>query len=206
MLNSNVESSAWAVEAPRDPNGDAPREYRYNFKEVNGHTVYLANAVSEDNVADLAGIMVNKLRRINVHVRMFFVSSLAYIDDYDFLPIPLTTNDCLFDTFPVGTSRVSVEAERNGRRLLTAAEDYQNTQLRDNYVFKALFLYDYQDPGLALNMGRASDFFGLPAMAIFGLCHKNDVSETAQTSAGAVAGTQIKGVLEHMEKLESFVR
>lgn len=206
ILHPSQENSVWKVEAPRDHASVVPHEYAYNHKKINGHTVYLANAIHEDNVACLADIMMNRLKRNHLHIRMFLVSGLSYIDDFHYLPVPPTPNDWVFDTFPVGTGRVSVEAERNGQRLLTAAASYQNTQLRDNYVFKTLFLYDSQDPGLALNMGCANGFFGLPSMAFFGLCYRSDVSETAQTNAGAVAGTQIKGVLEHLEKLESVVR
>lgn len=205
ILNPSQGNSVWRIETPRDPDHTVPFEYTYNRGQINGHTVFIANAVSEDNVSRLAGIMMNRLQRTNVHIRVFLVTSLAYIDDYNFLPLPLTPNDCLFDTFPIGHSRVSPEAERNGQRLLTAATSYQDTQLRDNHVLKSLFLYDYQDAGVALSMGRVTDFFGMPSMALFGLCYRGDVSENAQINAYTVAGIQIHGVLGHLEGLEARV-
>lgn len=82
----------------RPPEISTVSEYIYNPKAINRHTVYLANAVHKGDVTRLADTMISRLKRNNVHIRMFLVSSLAFTEDYGFLTSPLTPNNCLFDT------------------------------------------------------------------------------------------------------------
>ncbi|PNP40225.1 hypothetical protein TGAMA5MH_07880 [Trichoderma gamsii] len=206
VLQPAQENSFWRNDATIEhPDFAPPRQYVFNHNKINGHIVYLANAEDERNVTALADIMINRLKRNHLHIRMFLISSLASIEDYSFLTPPLTTDSCLLDSFPpLATSLIMPDAERNGKRLLEAAARHQDTQLGEHHRSVPLFLYNIRDPSLGTNICRSYDFFGLPSMMFMGLCHASDMSDEAQTNSSAVAGFHIKGVLEHLERLEAI--
>lgn len=206
VLQPSQENSFWRSDATIEhPDFVPPRQYVFNYNKINGHTVYLANAEHEINVTGLADIMMNRLKRNGLQVRMFLVSSLACIENYSFLDPPLTTDSCLFDSFPPLAAGLTLPgAERNGVRLLEAAARHQDTQLRENHRFKPLFLYNLRDPSLETTICRSYDFFGMPSMFFMGLCHTSDMSDEAQTNSSVVAGIHIRGVLEHLEQLEAI--
>ncbi|KAK1252567.1 hypothetical protein MKX08_003754 [Trichoderma sp. CBMAI-0020] len=112
VLNPDPQHRSWRVEAPRDPASTLPSAYEYKSGVVNGHTVFLVNAEQEENVTDLAGIMVSKLARMRLSVGMFFVSTTSFVETYQTLS--LTPNECIFDIFPAGNRQVSAVAARNG--------------------------------------------------------------------------------------------
>lgn len=198
-------SEAFIVEAKRPLLGGTPQEYRYICNVVNGHKVYLADAVEESNVTELAGVMLNRLKRDCLHVRMFFVSGPGFVDLHPL--VKLSTVDCLYNICvpQLDSDKVTDEAQRNAQRLLNAAIDHQDTRSIISPEVVPVLNYDDMYPDLALHICRGCDFFGLPTMVFFGMCQENDVSEAALYNVGAVAAIQIIGVLQHMEMLEARV-
>jgi hypothetical protein len=204
-LRPTVANSVWRDDTvPIAANGLT--EYTYTHGEINDHVICLANAGHEDNVARLADIMVRQLKMTGVYVRMFMVSSIGFMDDYAYVGVPLTTKDCLLDTFPVGTAKVRAEARSNAFNLLTAAANYQNSRARTNYPWQSYPLYDVTDEDLQAKMCQVNDFHGMPCMAFFGVCNRDDVSEYALQCVYRAVGNHMAGVIEHLLRLESTVR